>query len=283
MLELVKKHPRYAFGALLVHIFFLVLFGVGIHFKSQERAATTQQMQTVKVTTVDQKLVQKELRSFKAQDEQARRQREELVQKRKAEEKRLAQLQAQRLAEQKQQQQQLALAKQREEQLKKKQAEQQKKLAAEKKRLKELARKRREQEKRQLQAQNEQTFKQQLAAEAKQLQQQQQIAAQRQAARKAKQTEIGKYMDLIENKIYQHWVMPPSTNKGLVCIYEVTLIPTGDVVSIELSKSSGDSVYDQSVKAAIQAASPLPVPPAKDGLFDEFRNLTLPVRADKKI
>lgn len=282
MLELIQKHPRYAFGALLVHIFFLVLFGVGIHFKSQERAATTQQVQTVKVTTVDQKLVQKELRAFKEQDVLARRQREELARKRKAEERRLAQLRAQRLAEQKKEQQRLALAKQQEKLLKQKQEEQQKKLAAEQKRLKQLARERREQEQRQLQAQNEQAFKQQLAAEAKQLQQQQQLAAQRRAARKARQTEIDKYMDLIENKIYQNWVMPPSTNKGLVCELQVTLIPTGDVVNIELSKSSGDPVYDQSVIAAVRRASPLPVPPAQDGLFDVFRNLTLPVRADKK-
>ncbi|MEJ2399064.1 MAG: cell envelope integrity protein TolA, partial [Gammaproteobacteria bacterium] len=160
----------------------------------------------------------------------------------------------------------------------------QKKAAERKRKLQQEAaeRKRRQELKRQIQAQNDKAFKQQLAAEAKQMQQQQQIEAQRRAALKAKQDEIDKYMTLIENKIYQHWVMPPATNKGLVCVYEVTLIPTGDVVNIELSKSSGDPVYDKSVKAAIQAASPLPVPPAGDGLFDQFRNLTLPVRADKK-
>jgi colicin import membrane protein len=282
MLEIIKKHPRYALGALLVHLFFLGLFGFTFHFKSEQRAATTQRAQTVKVTTVDQKLVQKELQAFKARDDKARRQREELARKRKAEEKRLAKLRAQRLAEQKRrlaeqkkEQQRIALAKQREKLLKQKQA-------AEQKRLKELARKRREEEERRLQAQNEQAFKKQLEAEAKQMQQQQQIAAQRRAALKAKQTKIDKYMNLIENKIYQNWVMPPSTNKGLVCVLQVTLIPTGDVVNIELSKSSGDPVYDKSVIAAVRRASPLPVPPAEDGLFDVFRNLTLPVRADKK-
>lgn len=274
MLEMIKKHPRYVIGAVLVHIFFLFLFGVGFHFTSQHRAATTQP-QTVTVTTVDEKLVQKELNAMKAQDERAIREKEEVIRKRKDEEKRLADLRAQRQEEQKKEQQRIALAKQQEEQLRKKQK-------AEEQRLKELARKRREEEERQERAKSEQAFKQQLAAEAKRLKAEQEAAAQRRAAQKAQQTEIDKYMNLIENKIYQNWIKPPSTNKGLVCELQVQLIPTGEVINIELSKSSGDPVYDQSVMAAVRRASPLPVPPADSGLFDVFRNLTLPVRADKK-
>ena len=274
MLGMIKKHPRYVVGAVLVHVFFLVLFGVGFHFKSEHRAATTQP-QTVTVTTVDEKLVQKELKAMKAQDERARREKAEVIRKRKAEEKRLADLRAQRLAEQKKEKQRIALAKQKEKALQQKQK-------AEEQRLKELARKRREEEQRQEQAKNEQALKQQLAAEAKRLKAEQEVAAQRRAAQKAKQTEIDKYMNLIENRIYQNWIMPPSTNKGLVCVLQVQLIPTGEVINIELSKSSGDPVYDQSVITAVKRASPLPVPPADSGLFDVFRTLTLPVRADKK-
>jgi len=125
-------------------------------------------------------------------------------------------------------------------------------------------------------------LQQQIAAEAKRMQAEQEAAAQRRAAEKAKQDEISKYMNLIENKIYQNWIMPPSTNKGLACELEVKLIPTGDVINIELSKSSGDKEFDNSVIAAVKAASPLPLPPAASGLFETFRNLTLPVRADKK-
>jgi colicin import membrane protein len=275
MLEMIKKHPRYVIGAILVHVFFLVLFGVGFHLKSQQRAATTQP-QTVTVNMVDEKLVQKELKSMQAQDERVRRQRETLQRKRKAEEKRLADLRAQRLAEQKKEKQRIALAKQREKQLKQKQE-------AEKKRLKELAKKRREEEARQERIKNEQALKKQLAAEAQRMKAEQEIAAQRRAALQARQTKIDKYMTLIENKIYQKWTMPPSTNKGLVCVLQVQLIPSGDVINIELSKSSGNSEYDKSVIAAVRKASPLPVPSGDDSdLFDEFRTLTLPVRADKK-
>jgi hypothetical protein len=120
MLEMIKKHPRYVIGAILVHVFFLILFGVGFHFKSQQRAATSQP-QTVTVTTVDEKLVQKELKSMKALDEKERRAKEDVVRKRKAEEKRLADLRAQRLAEQKKEKERVALALQQEKQLKLKQ------------------------------------------------------------------------------------------------------------------------------------------------------------------
>jgi colicin import membrane protein len=275
MLEMIKKHPRYVIGAILVHVLFLILFGVGFHFKSQQRAATNVPP-TVTVTTVDEKLVQKELKALKTQDEQAQREKEELVRKRKAEEKRLADIRAQRLAEQKKEKERIALAKQQEKQLKEKQI-------AEEQRLKDLARKRREEEARQQQAKSEQALKQQLAAEEQRLKAEQEIAAQRRAAAKEKQTVIDKYMNLIENKIYQNWITPPSTNTGLVCELQVQLIPSGEVINIELSKSSGDPVYDQSVIAAVRRASPLPVPPADSGLFDVFRNLNLPVRADKKM
>ena len=274
MLEMIKNHPRFVMGAILVHIFFLILFGVGLHLKSQERAATSQP-QTVKVTTVDEKLVQKELKALKTQDEQAQREKEEITRKRKAEEKKLADLRAQRVLEQKQEKERIALAKQQEVQLKQKQKEEQK-------RLKDLARKQREEEIRQQQAKNEQALKDSMAAEEKRLKAEAEVAAQRRAALKQQQTEIDKYMNAIENKIYQRWVMPPSTNTGMVCVLQVRLIPSGEVIDIKVSKPSGDPVYDQSVIAAVRKASPLPLPPAESGLFDVFRDLTLPVRADKK-
>ena len=274
MLDMIKQHPRFVLGAVLVHVFFLILFGVGFHFKSQERA-TTGQPQTVMVTTVDERLVQKELKALKLQDQQEQHQKEELTRKRKAEEKQLADIRAQRLAEQKQEKSRIALAKQKEIDLKQKQK-------AEEKRLKDLAHKRRQEESRQEQAKSEQALKQSLAAEDKRLKAEAQLAAQRRAAIEQKQTLVDKYMTAIENKIYQNWIMPPTINKGMVCELQVRLIPSGEVIDIQLSKSSGDPVYDQSVVAAVRRASPLPVPPAESGLFDVFRDLTLPVRADKK-
>jgi colicin import membrane protein len=110
----------------------------------------------------------------------------------------------------------------------------------------------------------------------------QELAALRETELKQRQTIIDKYMNLIELKVYQNWIKPPTAAKGLVSELKVTLIPTGDVIDVQLAKSSGDPVYDKSVQAAVKKASPLPLPPAEEGLFDTFRNLRLPMRADKK-
>jgi len=263
MFDFLKNNPRYLVGAILVHLFFLVLFGVGFHFKSDNRASTTVP-QTVKVNTVDERLVKKELQELKQADDREKRKKEELVKKRKAEEERLKKIREERIAEQQKEKKRLALLKEKQEQ--------------EKKRLKELEEKRQKQE----QAERENELKQKLQAEEERLRKEQEIAAQRQAELKKKQTLIDKYMNLIDARINQNWISPPGDLKGKICELHVRLIPTGEVISIELSKSSGDPVYDKSAMAAVKKASPLPLPPAEENLFDVFRDLYLPMRADKR-
>jgi len=247
---------------------------VRFHFFSSQRAASTQQ-QTVKVTTVDETQVQKELKSFKSSDERERQRTEQLRQQREAEEKKLAEARAQRQAEQRQELQRKAEAARLQQALLEKQKADAKRKA--------LAQKRQQEEERRQRAENEKALKQQMAAEEKRMQAEQQAAVQRRAAQQAKQSEVDKYKNLIENRIYQNWVKPPGIDKGLKCVLELQLIPGGEVIDIRVSKSSGDPVYDQSVVAAVKRASPLPVPSSASGLFDDFRNLTLPVQADKKI
>jgi len=266
MLELFKKSPRFFVGALLVHVLIVVLFGVGFHFKSKERAATAVP-ESVKVTTIDEREVKKELAKLKAQDNREV--------KRKAEEKRLADLKKKREADQKKEKQRLALLEKKEKELKDKQRK-------EEARLEELERKRKIEEEKQDKARKEQALKDKLRAEDEKMKAEQQAAALRKAELKKRQTTIDKYMNLIEAKVYRFWIKPPSVSKGLVSELRVKLIPSGEVIHIELSKSSGDPAYDKSVTAAVRKASPLPLPPAETGLFDVFRELHLPMRADKK-
>ena len=255
MLELFKKSPRFFVGAILVHLFFIVLFGVGFHFKSKERAATAIP-ESVKVTTIDEKEVKKELAKLKAQDDSEEKRRKEAIQKRKQEEQRLAKIKKEREIELKKQKQ-------------------------EKKRQEELERKRKAEEKKD-RAQKEAELKEKMLAEEARMQAEAEAAALRKAELKKKQTLIDKHMNMIENAIYQRWIKPPTASQGLVAELRVKLIPTGDVISIELYKSSGDTVFDKSVTAAVRKASPLPLPPAEENLFDTFRELHLPMRADKK-
>ena len=263
MLELFKKSPRFFVGAILVHLFFIVLFGVGFHFKSKERAATAVP-ESVKVTTIDEKEVKKELAKLKAVDDREEKRKQELNKKRKAEERRLQKLKKER-----------EIALKQEKALKEKQR-------MEKERLAELERKRKVEEVKQDRAKKERALKDKMLAEEERMKAEAEAAALRKAELKKRQTTIDKYMNLIEAKVYRHWIKPPSINKGLVSELRVKLIPTGEVIDIELSKSSGDPIYDKSVTAAVRKASPLPLPPAETGLFDVFRDLHLPMRADKK-
>jgi colicin import membrane protein len=43
-------------------------------------------------------------------------------------------------------------------------------------------------------------------------------------------------------------------------VFDVSLLPTGEVLNVRLTKSSGNSAYDQELHRAILAASPLPKP-----------------------
>ena len=74
MLEMFKNNPRFLIGAIVVHIFFIALFGIGLHFKSKERASIATP-KTVEVTTVDESLVKKELAKLKARDNREEKQR----------------------------------------------------------------------------------------------------------------------------------------------------------------------------------------------------------------
>jgi len=255
MLEIFKKNPRFLVGAIVVHLFFIVLFGVGFHFKSKQRASTASP-KTVEVTMIDERVVKKELAKLKKQDEREVKRKQDLDKKQKK-----------RLADQKKEKQRVALLEKKEK---------------EKKRKETKERERKAKEVKQDRAKKEKELKEKMLAEATSMKKEQEAAALRQAELKKRQTIIDKYMNLIELKVYQHWIKPPTVSKGLVSELRVKLIPTGDVIDVQLSKSSGDPVYDKSVQAAVKSASPLPLPPAEEGLFDTFRDLRLPMRADKK-
>lgn len=57
------------------------------------------------------------------------------------------------------------------------------------------------------------------------------------------------------------------------CKILVRLIPSGDVVSVRITQSSGNIAFDRSVEMAVNKASPLPVPKSDTGLFDHFREV----------
>ena len=55
-------------------------------------------------------------------------------------------------------------------------------------------------------------------------------------------------------------MLPPGIPGNPEAIFDVVQLPTGDVDSVKLRKSSGHKAYDDAVERAIFKSSPLPKP-----------------------
>ena len=95
----------------------------------------------------------------------------------------------------------------------------------------------------------------------------------------ADQKQVDKYKALILQAISQQWIIPDAAKKDEQGELLVNLAPGGVVLSVEITKSSGDPALDRSAQIAVQKASPLPVP-NDPALFDGFRQITLTVRPE---
>ncbi len=123
-------------------------------------------------------------------------------------------------------------------------------------------------------------FKEQLKREAEQLQQHKEAAAAAQelADFKARQTstaqagEMDKYIAAIRGKVRGNIVLPPDIKGNPEAEFEVTQLPSGEVMNVKLLKSSGHAAYDAATERAIRKSSPLPKP-SKAELFDRTLKL----------
>jgi colicin import membrane protein len=84
-----------------------------------------------------------------------------------------------------------------------------------------------------------------------------------------------RYIEKIRARIWSK-IIPPSDLKGNPeAIFDVVQLPTGEVLSARLRKSSGNKDYDDAVERAIWKSSPLPKPDRPDQFQ---RELTLKFR-----
>jgi len=83
------------------------------------------------------------------------------------------------------------------------------------------------------------------------------------------------YINRIRSKIKSNVVLPLDIKGNPEAIFDVVQLPTGEVLTVRLRKSSGNSAYDESVERAILKSSPLPRPdpgePAARELQLKFR------------
>jgi colicin import membrane protein len=83
------------------------------------------------------------------------------------------------------------------------------------------------------------------------------------------------YIRRIQAKIRGNVTLPPDLNGNPEAIFDVVQLPTGEIIDVQLQKSSGVRAYDEAVQRAILKSSPLPRPDSPD-MFR--RSLTLKFR-----
>jgi colicin import membrane protein len=86
------------------------------------------------------------------------------------------------------------------------------------------------------------------------------------------------YRARISAKIRQRVILPPDMEGNPQAIYEVSLLPGGQVTRVHLLQSSGVLTYDAAVERAIMAAQPLPVPEDPELFHAIFKNFFLSFR-----
>lgn len=66
------------------------------------------------------------------------------------------------------------------------------------------------------------------------------------------------FITLIQQTVVNYWSRPPSARNGMECELVVQLIPTGEVVSVTLVRSSGNAAFDSSAVNAVKKAGAFP-------------------------
>ena len=110
--------------------------------------------------------------------------------------------------------------------------------------------------------------------------QRQQAAASQQAARDARAVDT--YVAIINRTVASYWDIPPSARNGMTAVLAIRLVPTGEVISVEVIQSSGNAAFDRSVEQAVRKAERFPeLRDMSTTLFEtSFRNLTITFRPE---
>ena len=123
-------------------------------------------------------------------------------------------------------------------------------------------------------------FQEQLKRETEQLTQRKNLdhaakeLAQKQAvqASAARSKAMADYLGRIRGKIRGNIVVPPEIKGNPEAIFDVTQLPSGEIVTVRLKRSSGHAALDAAIERAILKSNPLPKPQQAD-LFERSLEL----------
>ena len=276
MWKAIRENPRAVTYAVLMHLVLLALLAVGLDWTPKAIKPGVKTPIEAELVSSD-KLKAIEARKLEEQQkrEQAKRDKitEEVAKQKTAIEEKLKAEKAvaeKKRAEAEQKKQAEAAAAEKKKQV---EAEAAKKAAAEKQKQADIAAKKKaaaaEAAKKKAAADKQRKAE---AAARKQAEAELQAQLAAEAERAKAESALAEFIPYIQERIQRNWLRPPGSPAGLSCLVKVRLIPGGDVVSVNVVRSSGDVVFDRSVEDAVLKASPLPLP-ADANLFKHFREI----------
>lgn len=104
--------------------------------------------------------------------------------------------------------------------------------------------------------QEQERLAQQRLQEAERQRQEQAQAQADAAAGEAAETEAEMtmaYTAVIHDLVQRNWSRPPSARNDMTAVLRIRLVPTGDVVDVEIVRSSGDAAFDRAAENAVRA------------------------------
>ena len=260
------------FLSLLLHTVLIVLLVFSVDTSVRKVPKVMPQVNIVNAVSIDKNQVEKEINRFKEIEkekiakelkkqqklERKLRDLEKIAAKakktRKAEEKKLAEVKKKKTAEQKkreEEQSKLSQLKKEKAEIEKKQKENEERKREEEAEIKKREEiKQKEEQERKRKREEEQRLQQELAEEQEQLE-----AEQLSRDQKLLQNIIVN----IRRRIISNFNIS-GLPEGLEGKLLVQVIPGGEVISVSISKSSGNELFDRRARLAVQKSSPLPIP-----------------------
>jgi len=80
------------------------------------------------------------------------------------------------------------------------------------------------------------------------------------------------YIGKIRDKIRGNTVLPPGIKSNPEAVFKVTQLPSGEIIDVKLSRSSGNKALDDAIERAIRKSDPLPLPD-QPSLFERVLEL----------
>ncbi len=262
-------YPLSVVVAIVIH---LLILGLLFYLQSTSNAETLELVQPtiVKALLIDENPQLAERRRLERAEmqrisEQRRRQEQEEAERRAEAERQRAEEERQRQEAEREQTALVERERQRQLELEREERQRQEQ-EDERRRQEEITAEQRRSEEQRRQQQEQDRLAQQAAAEAE--------AAE--AARNEFEL-VQSATGLIQQLLQESWSRPPSARNGMRAVLQISMLPTGELIDVRITQSSGDAAFDRSAERAVYSAEPfselqsLPI-----RVFNEnFRSLTL--------